>query len=387
MNTAQDVVRPLYGKSGQVALGYGDHPEFEHLKGTNAVEHSPITTLFVDIEASTRLGVRYPLDRVFLFKNAVITSAIDIANAFDGHVHRIMGDAVMAFFGSKEGTATDGVIDALNCASFLKLFVEREVAPALEEEGMGSGFGIRIGLDHGSERNVLWSSYGHQGMSEVTATSFYVDAAAKLQQAAGRNGIMLGNSLRRKIDFPSKLLDVKSYEQDGEEKYDRYLRPNYSDQDGSPLNYKQHVLRGNDYLNCSPLAAPMEAEDSSGPMISEFQAEHYTEKHGTHTGGRYQPVSRTLPKDRWLKFTYKVHGESDIGFPYQVRLAVENHGQEARNAGDLKHDRSYTIDSREQSRRFAHWEHTRYKGLHYLTLEIKKCGEVLCDRRFGVYIE
>ena len=42
-------------------------------------------------------------------------------------------------------------------------------------------FGIRIGIDYGPKEKVYWSSYGYLNMSEVTATSFYVDVASKLQ--------------------------------------------------------------------------------------------------------------------------------------------------------------------------------------------------------------
>src|SRR5699024_5247206 len=99
-------------------------------------------------------------------------------------VHRIMGDAVMAYFGGKDTNDYDDIINALNCSAVIRYFIEKVVAPQLEIEGFEDPFGIRIGLDYGEESDVIWSVYGFPGIDEVTATSFYVDVASKLQHSA-----------------------------------------------------------------------------------------------------------------------------------------------------------------------------------------------------------
>jgi adenylate cyclase len=63
----------------------------------------------------------------------------------------------------------------------LAFAIRNVVLPTLGRDNLG----VRIGLDYGRDRDVLWSSYGYPGVDEVTATSFFVDVAAKLQQAAG----------------------------------------------------------------------------------------------------------------------------------------------------------------------------------------------------------
>ena len=118
----QTLIRPYFGKLGTRAPKIGDHPDYMHLKKNRGTEFGPVTTLFMDIAGSTKLGLVYSPEQVYEIKNRFITTAIDLVSAFDGHVHRIMGDAVMAYFGGTSVSVEQGAIDALNCASVLRYF-------------------------------------------------------------------------------------------------------------------------------------------------------------------------------------------------------------------------------------------------------------------------
>ena len=95
----QNLLRPLFGKGESHPPSIGDHPDFEHLRGTDLEEFCPVTTLFMDMEGSTRLNLLHSPSAVARIKNAFIRVAMEVVKAFDGHVHRVMGDAVMAYFG------------------------------------------------------------------------------------------------------------------------------------------------------------------------------------------------------------------------------------------------------------------------------------------------
>ncbi|MNH08763.1 Adenylate and Guanylate cyclase catalytic domain protein [compost metagenome] len=135
----------------------------------------------MDIKGSTKLGLIYSPEEVFFIKNSIIRCAIETIRAFDGHVHRIMGDAVLAFFRSDGESARNAAIDALNCGCYLVEFMRQHVAPKLRENDVGD-VGIRVGIDYGQHDDVLWGMYGFQGSSEVTATSLLTDN--KLRGAA-----------------------------------------------------------------------------------------------------------------------------------------------------------------------------------------------------------
>src|SRR4051794_31456980 len=55
----QDALRRLFGKGSSVAPSIGDHPDYAHIKVSRTPEHGAITTLFLDMEGSTRLGLVY----------------------------------------------------------------------------------------------------------------------------------------------------------------------------------------------------------------------------------------------------------------------------------------------------------------------------------------
>ena len=387
LDDAQQTLRPLFGKGSAQPPAIGDHPDFIHLKGTDDTCFCPITTMFMDIESSTRLSLIYPLQDVRKIKNAFIQTAIQIVRCFDGHVHRIMGDAVMAYFGGPMEKPEDAAINGLNCSAVLQFFAEQIVSPKLKEMGYDHDFGIRIGLDHGAEDDVLWSSYGYPGMDEVTATSFYVDVAAKLQHAAGRNRSMLGGKLLDTLDFPEELTFSKTVIQSGTEITVPFVQPNHTDSDGRPINYKQRGLHAMEYLRCTPLGQFPSNLRPPGPKPLRVFATVF-DKQQQHPEGEYQAASRILQKEKWLKFQVSLPYMPRL--PYTISCTVENHGREAwekdpRNGEN--HSQDHEIRTQRQHENFVHWEHTGYRGLHYLIIEVMTAHGTEFKTRFGVFVE
>lgn len=392
MYSLQSLVRPLFGKGQEQPPDIGDHPDFLHLKGTHQLEYCPITTLFMDIESSTRLSLLYPLEAVYQIKNSFIRATMEIIKAFDGHVHRVMGDAVMAFFGGKRCLPEDGIINGLNCAAVLRYFVEAVVIPRLAAEGYEDPFGIRLGLDYGDRQNVLWSSYGYPGMDEVTATSYYVDVASKLQHAAGRNEIMIGQSLREAIDFPQELLSLKSEMRDGHRYELRYVEPNHTDRNGNPINYRQFVLNWKDYLLTTPVASVDSDLLKAGSSNLSVKAEVYTQYKGQDLESVYPGSSFILSKERGIKFIPKLTYLPML--PYTLKFMVENHGVEAKDGAMAQgrsdsdnHVSEYTVKSQSMHNSIYQWEHTQYRGLHFMTVEIHTHRGLTEKARLGVYVQ
>lgn len=382
----QNLLRPLFGKGESHPPSIGDHPDFEHLRGTDLEEFCPVTTLFMDMEGSTRLNLLHPPSDVARIKNAFIRMAMEVVKAFDGHVHRVMGDAVMAYFGGKNARSESSAIDAINCAAVLQLLVRVSVVPYLEKEDFGNDFGIRIGVDYGPEERVLWRSYGFPGMEEVTATSFYVDVASKLQNAASRHEVIVGDSLRELLDFPEDLLATKVVIRDGEEEQRPFLLPNLTDGSGNPINYRQHVLRWDKYLECSPVADGLQ----TGAPATKLQvtATIHATREGVSEGAFISGSTLGLKKKAVCFRIAKLPFVPQL--PYVVKCIVENHGSEALQAdkGLGNHETSYKVHKQEDHKDILHWEDLAYCGLHYLTIEVrKKCGTLIARRKFGVYVE
>jgi adenylate cyclase len=377
----QEKLRPLFGKHGRRAPAYGDHPEYEHLRGTDRQASGYVVSLFMDIEGSTRLGLLYPTQKVVAIKQNILRAAIETIQALDGHVHRMMGDAVLAFFRSKSKEPEDSAIDALNCATVLVSFFKEVVIPQLGEHGVDHDFGIRVGIDYGDAESVLWSSFGYPGMEEVTATSFFVDTAAKLQQASPRNGIMIGQSVRELLDFPSELWSTKLVTRDGEKVPSPYLLPNYSDAGGARSNYRQFLVRHADYLSLLPANDVDQRPFKVSAVIKDAR--------GMSSTDVLQSAARSCQRNRGIEF--KVVAIAQIPVNCFVRFSVENHGAEARDLGGENRGDHITevpfCPATNGSAIARRWEATAYKGLHYMRVLVHREGEPLIPEKvFGVYV-
>jgi class 3 adenylate cyclase len=384
MHSLQGVLRPMFGKGPPREPDIGDHPDFRRLKGTTDKVYAPISTLFMDVESSTRLGLLYPPEDVYNIKNAFICAASEIVRAFDGHVHRLQGDAVIAYFGRLGAPPEHGVVDALNCSAALQYFAEYVVVPRLEDEGFTeSQFGIRVGVDFGPKNAVLWGSYGYPGMDEVTATSLFVDSAAKLQHAAGRNQVMLGQSLVDFIDFPSGLVSTRTVQRDGKQVEEPYLMPNHTNAAGEPRNYRQYVLDWEGYLSLTRFGL----ERTSLRLATALGVS--VDRHRDGNRAPYLPASTTLSKGDGLTFTVTLPPLRALD---KVVFAVENHGTEAKAAGERtgskpyqNHETPYVIRNTPTS--ISHNETAGYRGLHYMTVTASADGRPVYSTRVGVFVE
>lgn len=261
----QRPIREWFGKVGINKGTIGAHPDFEYLDGTDETTNHHITTVFIDIKNSTRLSLRYDLCQVRKIKNTILRAASETVRALDGHVHRFMGDALMAYFGGLKQDKESACMAAINCAAMLRLLMHEAIGPGLQRQGIDPvDIGFRVGIDYGDDDDVLWSSYGYTDVSEVTATSFFVDAAAKLQSMASEDSTMLGNSLVRHLDFPDSLTSQKIDVRDGTAVLVPYLHPNYLLENGESHNYKIYELQFNKFVLLLPIPLEMRQALTSG---------------------------------------------------------------------------------------------------------------------------
>jgi len=362
-----------FGKKGCHIGNFGNHPDFQYLSGTTSHANGFVGTLFIDIEGSSKLSLFYTLPEVFRIKNAIIQSSIAVIQAIDGHVHRIMGDAVMAYFRSDGRDKYTSAIDIVNAASVLKLFFEKKVLPTLSQNGFNDDFGIRIGIDWADDSDVIWSSYGYGEMEEITATSFYVDIASKLQHSAGKNNIQMGNSIKAFLDFPEELLTIKEVKKNGVSIPDPYVKPNYILPNGKELNYRKWLLNVEKYTAQMP-------QITFEPCFVKMEV--YDEKEGNYIS-EYYPCSKGLEKGQWIKFSlntylYKAQGYKGVHFD------VENHGSEASlDEKNGNHNDYKSFPS--ETNTIVHWEHTAYRGLHYM--KVKLDGPKNISKSYGIFVQ
>ena len=264
----QQYIRTLFDKPGINSGGIAQHPDFLTLALDNTTKNQYVSTLFIDIKGSTRLSLIYDLEFVYKFKNAVLQTCIEIVRSFDGYVHRLMGDALMAFFGSSSMDKEQAAIDSINCSLMCKLTLERAIKPWLERhKGFdASTFGFRIGCNFGDDHEVLWGNYGFGYLGEVSPTGLPVDLAAKLQGLATKNEIMIGQGIIDFIRWPEEYSAIKTECRSGIDVPVKFVTPNYVKKDGNNLDYSMRLLG---YENCLEYL-PIDSEVKSSLKGSKY---------------------------------------------------------------------------------------------------------------------
>ncbi|MGR2923148.1 adenylate/guanylate cyclase domain-containing protein, partial [Acinetobacter sp. 1125_18A] len=309
----QSQIREVFGKGNSLNLStIADHPDFNSLV-YGGTKNQFITTMFVDIKGSTRLSLKYPdsLEFIYKFKNAVIKSCIEIIHAFDGHVHRIMGDAVLGFFGSSYVNKQQSILDCINAAAMLTVILEHTIKPWLQKQKMDfdvKDFGFRVGCNFGDDEEVLWANYGFGTVGEVSPTGLPVDLAAKLQGLANKNQIMMGQGLLSFFNFPKDFSDIKQTQVDHNFESEEYISPNYSKADGTKLNYIMRLLKTHNYILGLPLPLELKAfiTDSKVKANEKIIPNEFFElsaeiKLHNQAPIKYYSNSKVIPKESQIK--------------------------------------------------------------------------------------
>ncbi|MEI7086301.1 adenylate/guanylate cyclase domain-containing protein [Pectobacterium versatile] len=377
----KEIVRNKFGKHGSLMPSFGCHPDFYNM-AEGELKKGYSVTLFMDIIGSTKLGVIFSPETVFKIKNDIIRCAIETVNSFDGHVHRIMGDAVMAFFRSEkyrlEERIADSAIDAINCATFLIEMFKDVVIPKLNELGVDENLGIRIGIDYGSDEQVIWGKYGYMESQEVTATSFFVDVAAKLQQKAPKNSIMIGDNLANLMGFDENQLSIKTKIKNNETIELKYITPNYSDVSGKPINYKQHILRSGDYYKLLPI------NNNNDELTVRASLKKNKDE---ISNNEYYPCSRFIKKGMGISFKGYYNSQITYANP-RFKFRVVNTGAEAAENEENGNHEEFEVAKHSGDRYFSkHWEDTSFTGLHHMYVSFWDGDKLIASEKcFSVFI-
>lgn len=397
----QHQIRPLFGKEGVNESPIGTHPDFIELEETDTgTRKHYICTLFVDIKGSTRLSLLYPLETVYQFKNAVIKACIETVRSFDGCVHRIMGDAVMAFFGGRDVAKEDAIADAVNCVVVLRAILEESIKPWMERNGIDAkDFGFRVGCDFGDDEEVLWGGFGYKNVGEVSATGLPVDMASKLQSLAGKNQAMLGQGLLDYINWPEKYSEIKKSTKDGSLVNLPVVTPNITNSDGVPINYQMRQLAYYKSLEFCALPRSFRQQIVGSNVIDNPAISYKCFTVDGDVKSEYISASRFLEKHTSLLFVVAANTRHRIVFPLKAVFKKTNHGtdtpedeRDIEQDGKVKHIKKAPISAYSKApapyARVELEEATLYRGLHTMKCEVFDASERLIFRDWiGVMIK
>jgi len=362
LETTKENFRILVGKEGKYKdkETIGTHPDFIDLENSDNIENYYAVSMFVDIKNSTSIYLKTnDLIWTKVFKNTVLRIVTIFMQVFDGHVHRLQGDAVFGYFVWKDKSEEDAIIDALNTASFLLYYIENSLNIELEKLGY-EALKIRIGIDFGNKDEVIWSEYGLSPATEVTTTSLHTDLAAKLQGKASGNTIMIGDNIKEMLDLPSEFLEVKTYQKNYEKKEDRYIL------DKPQKKYKMWIFKHNNYLKYFPYLHSNNIRLVCTADNSFYNPNLYAISQGT---------SLFFKLEHPLTIAYK--GVNNLKFHWEK----ENRGIESKIAEQEGKLPVNVNESNEVS------EGTAYKGHHVMRCTVKQNDRVIEKLEFGIFIK
>lgn len=391
----QSDIRRYFGKEGVNYNTIASHPDFKHLNQSDAYIKQYICTMFIDIKGSTTLSLKYDLEFVHQFKNAVIQACIECIRAFDGYVHRIMGDAVLGFFGSKAISKEQAILDCMNCASILNVFLVQNIQPWLSQIKPDfkndTDFGFRIGCNFGDDDEVLWANYGFGTTGEISPTGFSVDIAAKLQGLSRKNKAMMGQGLLEFINWPEKFADIKISKKYGNAIENPYVTPNYT-KNSVPINYMMRELSQDNYLRGLPIPTDIKASLTSGiTYCSQIRLENTL----NNVDGTSQPFisnSTVALIGSSIDFKVKILNDNTLGFPLKVKFKKINHKGFGNNHPEAlatleKNDSpEFPVYYHMSGRRQTHFHEVsisrdcKYKGIHAMICEVRNDESIVIFR-------
>jgi class 3 adenylate cyclase/tetratricopeptide (TPR) repeat protein len=148
-------------------------------------ERKYVTVLFADVVDSTGLGERLDPEQVAEIMNGAFAFLNASVKKYDGTIARLLGDAILAFFGAPvahEDDAERAVRAGLDIQA-----AAREYAQAVRRN-YGVDFQVRVGINTGL---AVLAAVGDEIRTEYTAMGDTTNVAARLQSAAEPGTVLI----------------------------------------------------------------------------------------------------------------------------------------------------------------------------------------------------
>ncbi len=148
-------------------------------RGKLEAERRMVTILFSDVKGSTAMAEELDPESWMEIMDGVFDLLIEPIYRYEGTLARLMGDAILAFFGAPIAHEDDA---ERACRAALEIIEgARQYAVRLEEERGIHGFNVRVGINTGL---VVVGEMGSDLRVEYTAMGDAMNLAARMESAA-----------------------------------------------------------------------------------------------------------------------------------------------------------------------------------------------------------
>ena len=171
-----------------VPLGAAPKKRHEPLPAETSAERRQLTMMFVDLVGSTALSARLDPEEMREVLGAYQNTVTGEIARVEGHVAKLMGDGVLAYFGWPQAHE-DEAERAVKAGLAIAEAVAQLATPA------GEPLAARVGIATGLV--VVGDLVGEGGAQEEAAVGETPNLAARLQEAAGPGAVVVADSTRR----------------------------------------------------------------------------------------------------------------------------------------------------------------------------------------------
>ncbi len=172
-------------------------------------ERKVVTALFADVVGSTTMAEKMDAEDWTEMMNGAFDRISPIIYHYEGTIARLLGDAVLAFFGAPIAHEDDPARATRAALEILETI--REYAPVVKQK-YGMDFAIRIGINTGP---VVVGEVGSDLKYEYTAMGDAINLAARLQSAARPGTALLSQNTYRFIAPLFNVADLGQIEVKG----------------------------------------------------------------------------------------------------------------------------------------------------------------------------
>jgi len=158
-------------------------------RGQVSRERRMVTTLFCDVKGSTAMAEQLDPEEVLEIMSGAFDFLIEPVYRFEGTLARLMGDAVLAFFGAPIAHEDDP-------ERAIRAALEIVKGARLEREKGIQGFNVRVGIHTGL---VVVGEVGSDLRVQYTAMGDAVNLASRMEQTAPAGGILITHDTYRHV--------------------------------------------------------------------------------------------------------------------------------------------------------------------------------------------
>jgi len=151
-------------------------------------QEKTLTVFFSDMEGFTKLAEELDPEQLTSLLNTYLTEMSEIAFRFGGTVDKVIGDAIMVFFGDPESRGVRA--DAVSCVSMAVAMQQamKELQSRWRAEGIANPPALRMGINSGV---CKVGNFGTENRLDYTLLGRTVNLASRLESAAASNEILV----------------------------------------------------------------------------------------------------------------------------------------------------------------------------------------------------